>query len=75
MHSLTDKFLAHLESCIFINKCKKELKFLPKMKFNEKNTEQKDWANSIDIIFTNQKNLENIKKVTWSWTGRLMFYK
>ncbi len=30
-----------------------------KMKFNEKNPEQKDWAKSIDIIFTNQNDRGN----------------
>ena len=30
-----------------------------KMKFNEKNPEQKDWANAINIIFTNQNDRGN----------------
>ena len=29
------------------------------MKFNEKNTEQKDWANAINIVFTNQNGRGN----------------
>jgi iron(III) transport system substrate-binding protein len=30
-----------------------------KMKFNEKNTEQKDWANAINLVFTNQNGRGN----------------
>ena len=30
-----------------------------KMKFNEKNLEQKNWANAIDIVFTNQNDRGN----------------
>ena len=30
-----------------------------KMKFNEKNTEQKDWANAINLVFTNQNERGN----------------
>ena len=29
------------------------------MKFNEKNPEQKDWANAINVIFTNQNDRGN----------------
>ena len=35
-----------------------------KMKYNEKNPEQKNWANAIDIIFTNQNDRGNHINVT-----------
>ena len=33
--------------------------YFGKMKFNEKNPEQKDWANSIELVFTNQEERGN----------------
>jgi len=33
--------------------------YFGKMKFNEKNPEQKEWANSIRLVFTNQSNRGN----------------
>ena len=33
--------------------------YFGKMKFNEKNPEQKDWANSIELVFTNQEDRGN----------------
>ena len=33
--------------------------YFGKMKFNEKNPEQKEWANSIELVFTNQEDRGN----------------
>jgi len=33
--------------------------YFGKMKFNEKNPEQKDWAKSINLVFTNQEDRGN----------------
>ena len=38
--------------------------YFGKMKFNEKNPEQKEWANSIELIFTNQEDRGNHINVT-----------
>ena len=38
--------------------------YFGKMKFNEKNTEQKDWAQSINLVFTNQNDRGNHINVT-----------
>ena len=38
--------------------------YFGKMKFNEKNPEQKDWAKSINLVFTNQEDRGNHINVT-----------
>jgi iron(III) transport system substrate-binding protein len=38
--------------------------YFGKMKFNEKNPEQKDWAKAINLIFTNQTDRGNHINVT-----------